>query len=75
MTGLTNVPPLKLYETAMKRLSEIPDNTIKFNSVQAGNLGHFVTKLYNELVELGEVEKAETLYNTANRKFFTGQRG
>ena len=72
---MTESSPLKLYETAMKRLSEIPDNTIKFNSVKAGNLGHFVTKLYNELVELGEVEKAETLYNTANAKFFTGQRG
>lgn len=72
---MTETQPLKLYETAMKRLSEIPDNIIKFNSVKADNLGHFVTKLYNELVELGEVEKAETLYNTANRKFFTGQRG
>ena len=72
---MTETQTLKLYETAMKRLSEIPDNIIKFNSVKADNLGHFVTKLYNELVELGEVEKAETLYNTANRKFFTGQRG
>ena len=72
---MTETPPLKLYETAMKRLSEIPDNTIKFNSVKAGNLGHFVTNLYNELVELGEMEKAETLYKTANAKFFTGQRG
>lgn len=60
-----------IYEKTMARLAQIPDNSIKFASEQGDNLCRFVSNLCEKLREANEHEKADTLYDTANKKFFS----
>lgn len=63
-----------LYIKTMRRLSQIPDNSVKITSEQGENICLFVSKLIEDLRKAGEQEKADTVYAEANKKFVVKNR-
>ena len=58
----------ELYIKTMRRLSQIPDKSIKLHTEKGDTFCFFISNLRQQLIEEGDTESADRLYQEANKK-------